>query len=258
MRGAKQGREYVTLTEALSWIAFRTLMDAGDIKERLRSDLAAWVTLEEAMQQFSIHAGDGLLRARGRFMTDVDDSDQAKAGYTDSIPENLLNDLQQFDLDRERLQYRPPNGSRVLCTWGVPASVSDPNGVLRTETKWLGKAEECSERAFQSYAGVTEKNRPNYSAGYENVEVTRADLLKQFPAISATPKARRGRPPEIDRGAVCARAKELREQQSDISLTSTAASISAELATNPKTGKPWDARGIERIIAPLWRSREDK
>ena len=191
-------------------------------------------------------------------MTDADDSDQAKAGYVDDIPEKQFKNFRQFDLDRERLQYLPPNGSKVLSTWGVSTTVLDPNDVSRTETNWFGKAEEYNARAFQTYAGVTEKNRPSYAAGYEMVEVTRADLLQQFPVIPVAEKASRGRPPELDRDAVGKRARELREKQLGLSIGAAAASLAAEFGPNPKTEKPWDARGMEKIIAPLWKSGEEK
>ena len=258
MQGTEQDRKFVALAEALSWIAFRTLLDAADIKLRLRGDPLCWATLEEAMQQFSITAGDGRLKACGMFVTDADDSDQPKAGYVDDIPENQFKNFRQFDLDRERLQYLPPNGSRVLGTWGVRTTVRDPNGVARTETNWLGKAEEYNARSFQSYAGVTEKNRPSYAAGYEKVEVLRSDLVQQFPTIPVAQKTRLGRPSEIDRDAVCARAGELREKHPDISVGAAAASLAVEFGPNPKTGKPWNTRGMEKIIAPLWKSGEEK
>ncbi len=257
MQGAEQNRKFVTLTEALSWIAFRTRLDAAGIKERLRSDPASWATLNDAMQQFSIVAGDGRLKARGRFVTDDDESDHPKVGYVDDIPENQFTDLQQFDIDRERLQCLPPNGSRVLGTWGTPTSVRASDGGKRTTTAWLGKAEEYGARAFQSFAGVKKKNRPSYAAGYEMVEVTRAELLRQFPAVPVAEKSKRGRPPEIDRDAVCARARELREQQPSLSVGAAAASLAVEFGPNPKTEQPWNARGMEKIIGPIWRNGED-
>lgn len=258
MHGANQNRKFVTLTEALSWIAFRTHLDATGIKKLLHSDPEIWVTLNEAMQQFSIMASDGRLKARGKFVTDDEGSDHPKVGYVDDIPENQFTDLQQFDLDRERLQYLPNGGSRVLGTWGTSTSALAPDGRRITTTAWLGKATEYGARAFQSFAGAQEKNRPSYAAGYETVEVTRAELLQQFPAISAAEKTKRGRPPEIDRDAVCASAREMLEQQHGLSVGAAAASLAVEFGPNPKTGKPWDARGIEKIIGPIWRSGEDK
>lgn len=258
MQVAEQDRKFFTLTEALSWIAFRARLDVAGIKERLRSDPACWVTLNEAMQQFSIAAGDGRLKARGRFVTDADKSDHPKAGYIDDIPENQFTDLQQFDLDRERLQYLPTNGSRVLGTWGTSTSIRASDGGKLITTAWLGKAEEYGARAFQSFAGVKEKNRPSYAAGYEKVEVLRSDLVQQFPTIPVAQKTRLGRPSEIDRDAVCARAGELREKHPNISVGAAAASLAFEFGPNPKTEKPWNARGMEKIIAPLWKSGEEK
>lgn len=64
----------------------------------------------------------------------------------------------------------------------------------------------------------------------------------------------RGVPPNrrLDHDAIRQRASELLTDQPNLKIGPAAASIIAELGPNPKTGKPWDNRGIERLIAPLW------
>lgn len=183
MQGAKQDRKYVTLTEALSWIAFRAHLTAAGIKERLRGDPACQAALEEAARQFSVAAGDGRLMARGRYVTDSDDCRQPKAAHTDDIHENLFKDFQQFDLDRERLQHLPPKGSRVIGTWGVPATACAPDGVVRVATDWMGSADESYSRAFQSYAGGPSDEGIPFGEAIAGVEVRQDDLLREFPAL---------------------------------------------------------------------------
>ena len=185
MQGSAQNRKFVTLAEALSWIAFRTFLDVAGIKERLLAAPSCGVSLEEAMRQFSIAAGDGRLRARGRFVTDADNVDPHMTGYGTDIPENQFIDLQQFDLDRERLQCLPPSGSRVLGTWGTTTNVRSTGGDDGTVVDRLENAGEYAERTFWSYAGVKEKNLPSYAIGYEDVEVTRDDLLREYPIIQS-------------------------------------------------------------------------
>ena len=79
--------------------------------------------------------------------------------------------------------------------------------------------------------------------------VERDELLKVFkPTRGKTPTNR-----QLDHNAIRRRAAEMRAEQPNISIGSAAASIAAGLPPNPKTGKQRDTRGIERIIANLWK-----
>lgn len=259
MQVGEQVREYVTLTEALSWIAWRTLLDAATIKGGLCSDPSRQTTIEEAARQFSFAAGNGRLKARGRYVTDADGGDPTRVGYTDDIHVNQFNDFQQFDLDRERLQYRPASGNRVIGTWIVPMIVTAPDGATRSVQSRMGTVSASYGRAFQSYAEVKEKNRPSYSVGYEAIEVLRADLIKEFPRdTKQTTVVKRGRPRKLDHDAVTARAETLRNMQPSISIRSAAASIAHEFGPSPHTGNDWDARGVEKIIARIFQNKGDK
>ncbi|QUM71119.1 hypothetical protein [Sphingopyxis granuli] len=62
---------------------------------------------------------------------------------------------------------------------------------------------------------------------------------------------------QLDHEKIKGRVREMRDEQPDLSIGSAAASIVAELPSNPKTGKPRDQRGIERIIAPLWEGKAE-
>lgn len=81
--------------------------------------------------------------------------------------------------------------------------------------------------------------------GAHNLRWPRYEVFKQWP-----PMARKR---QLDHDKIQARASELRIGQPDLSIGAAAASIALELDPNPKTGRPRDARGIERIISTLWR-----
>lgn len=73
------------------------------------------------------------------------------------------------------------------------------------------------------------------------------------PATGIYPQVRpHGRPRELDHEMLIAKARSYRTEEPGISKGSAAASIVVELGNNPKTGKSYDQRGIEKIIAPLW------
>jgi hypothetical protein len=77
---------------------------------------------------------------------------------------------------------------------------------------------------------------------------------------SAAAKPERGKVPanrQLDHEKIRDRVREMRRERPNLSKGSAAASIVAELPNNPKTGKPRDQRGIERIIAPLWEGKAE-
>ncbi len=87
-----------------------------------------------------------------------------------------------------------------------------------------------------------------------DIAVGRADLMREFHStvVSVAPGGTVPPNRKLDHGKIKARVTEMREGQPMLSRGSAAASIVAELGNNPRTGKPWDYRHIERIIAPLW------
>ena len=86
------------------------------------------------------------------------------------------------------------------------------------------------------------------------------EVMRAFPASNLEPVCPEGgivpAHRKLDHEAIRTRAAELRRESRDLKIGPAAASIIAELGDNPKTGKPWDNRGIERLIAHLWRGDE--
>ena len=79
--------------------------------------------------------------------------------------------------------------------------------------------------------------------------------FEEWRAAKANPAKSRGNVPpnrQLDHDAIRQRASELLADQPNLKIGPAAASIIAELGNNRKTGKPWDNRHIERLIAPLW------
>lgn len=257
MQSAKHDRKFVSLGEAISWIAFRTHLDVTGIKERLRNDSMGWSALDDAMQQLSDAAGDGRLKARGRPFAHIGKSGLPQIGDTDDIRESCFKDFQQFDLDLNRLQRLPANGRRVLGSLGIWTVAYAPDGAAQLTKGFTGTADESYARAFDGFAGAHSDDGANLGDGYIGVEVDKAGLVKAFP-LPPKPSKARGRPRTLDHDAVRARAQIFREQAPDISLTSAAASLAVEFGLNRKSKKPYDHRGIERMIAPLWQSEGDK
>jgi hypothetical protein len=83
-----------------------------------------------------------------------------------------------------------------------------------------------------------------------------AELIRAFPPSEHAPAASgEGIVPsnrQLDHGEIVSRAAALLRHQPGLSRGSAAASIVAELPTNPRTGKPRDTRHIERMIGHLW------
>ena len=82
-----------------------------------------------------------------------------------------------------------------------------------------------------------------------------AEIMRAFPASELEPRAGKGIVPanrQLDHAGIVAKAEAMLREQPNLSKGSAAASIVAELAPNPKTGKPRDTRHIERMIAHLW------
>jgi hypothetical protein len=128
--------------------------------------------------------------------------------------------------------------------WETCQCVGHAYDELRTFAK--GNAHPMPE--FQpkpAYASFT----LTWPVGAHNLRFSRAEILRRWPAEkpTATPANRR-----LDHDAITSRAGELLAAQPGLSKGSAAASIIAELGNNPKTGRPWDNRHIERMIGHLW------
>ena len=86
-----------------------------------------------------------------------------------------------------------------------------------------------------------------------------ADIMRVFPAMELGPDGNgKGKVPanrQLDYEKILERVREMRAERPGLTKGSAAASIVAELPPNPKTGKPRDQRGIEKIIAHLWEGK---
>ena len=88
-----------------------------------------------------------------------------------------------------------------------------------------------------------------------DIAVSRADLVAAFPSPEPNSDRTGGTVPpnrKLNHDEIRRQAAAMKEAQPSLSKGSAAASIIAELGPNPKTGKRWDNRHIERIIGPLW------
>jgi hypothetical protein len=88
-----------------------------------------------------------------------------------------------------------------------------------------------------------------------DIAVNRADLVKAFPPEEKPGRSKGGEVPpnrQLDHDAIFDRVIAMRVERPALSKGSAAASIVAELPPNPRTGKPRDARYIEKLIAHLW------
>lgn len=84
---------------------------------------------------------------------------------------------------------------------------------------------------------------------------SRPDIESEFPPLTIPHCQNAKDAPanrQLDHDALIRRATEMRAERQGLSRGSAAASIIAELGPNPRTGRPFDNRNIERIIAPLW------
>jgi len=88
--------------------------------------------------------------------------------------------------------------------------------------------------------------------------VAKANAEKEFPPASGNGEGKVPANRQLDHKKILERVREMRAEQTGLSKGSAAASIVAELPPNPKTGKPRDQRGIERIIAHLWEGKAEQ
>ena len=111
------------------------------------------------------------------------------------------------------------------------------------------------ENLHHIYRGMSSEDQ---GAGYPILLSRKAFDEWRTQENSAVAKQGGGKIPanrQLDHEKIRDRVREMRREQPNLSKGSAAASIVAELPNNPKTGKPRDQRGIERIIAPLWEGK---
>lgn len=90
----------------------------------------------------------------------------------------------------------------------------------------------------------------------QRIVIAAAQVIAVFPSATEQTLREGGIVPanrQLDHDAIRSRASALLAKQPELKIGPAAASIIAELGANPKTGKDWDYRHIERLIAPIWR-----
>lgn len=71
--------------------------------------------------------------------------------------------------------------------------------------------------------------------------------------VAALEKLKATRKRSLDHDEIRRKVAEWLREKPNLPIGSAAASIISELGNNPRTGKPWDNRHIERMIRPLWK-----
>ena len=250
-------QSFVSLAEALTWIAFRDAMLPDHLRtqveghrppitespeERLRKFFSeenedvpevpglgyfhdrqkGLDSLTEAWQQLRDDVARGDVNVRGRFTATYSLAD-ARLADVEELTGSMLATFSQFDVSTGGMR-RQPDGSPDIMWQNDPHSF---------------------EREFKSFGGDTRA-----AGGYLLVEVKRVGLLKTHrDRDMGTVPANRS----LNHDEIIGQAASMLAAQPGISKGSAAASIVADLPHNSRSGKPRDTRHIERIIAHLWR-----
>ncbi|MBX9897891.1 MAG: hypothetical protein K2Y17_08345 [Qipengyuania sp.] len=208
--------QFVTLSHALTWIAFGVSMDSDQLHEVLTLDRYGERDPQEAVKAAVAQLVDlgrgGRIAMEGKYRESH--RDETRTLLTAPIePTNFAN-YRQFNYLEDS-----------LC--------------LGTGLFW------------ESDGSDSIINEKGYSAFIE-IGVSRADLLREFPPKGGgiVPANR-----QLDHAEITGKAAAMLREQPGLSKGSAAASIRAELPPNPKTGKPRDQRGLERIIGHLWEGK---
>lgn len=97
-------RPYVTLTEAVTWIAFGVALDTSSFHVADEygigpfGDRATLINqIGEAISRFSVFAGGGVLEVRGRYVANYCDHDAAANADTRHMTKDELTDFGRFD-----------------------------------------------------------------------------------------------------------------------------------------------------------------
>lgn len=246
--------DHVSLTEALTWIAFGELIPSDDLRKQIEGDWPVDTECtEERLQRFFSRieeprplvpgfgyfqdrerglkklslawrglrrgVGSGAIQMWGRYTSNFTLADARLADAVTLTPEILMV-FRQFDVTTGGIR-RWPEGSPDVLWENHPSSFG---------------------REFASFSG-DERARD----GYLLIQIATPGLFKSYPSDDAIPANR-----QLNHTQIISRAEAMRAERPGISKGSVAASIVAELGSNPRTKKPRDQRGIERIIGHLW------
>jgi len=247
---------WVSLAEALTWIAFGDAMAQNDLREQVEGHRPSITDSpgerlrqffegdnEDAPQRPGLgHFHDrqtgldrlalawrqlrdavdlGTVKVRGQFTPTYSRADACLADVAE-MTGLLLATFSQFDVSTGGVR-RQPEGS--------------PDVLWQDDRHSFG-------REFVSFG-----DDDRAASGYFKVEVERVGLRKTHR------ERERGKVPtnrSLNHDEIMGKAASMRASQPGISIGSAAASIVADLPRNPRSGKPRDTRHIERLIAHLW------
>lgn len=250
------GRPFVSLAEALTWIAFRDAMMPDHLrkqveghrqpatdtpKEQSRKILAVTdedvrdfpgmgyfddrqlglEKLTEAWRQLRDDVDRGQIKMRGRLTSNYSLAD-ARLAKVEELTGDILATFSQFDVSMGGLRRQPEGSPDVL---------------------WQNDSHSL-DREIESFSGDARA-----ASGYMLIEVGRVGLL------SAHREGERGNVAanrSLNHEQIIGQAASMLAAQPSISKGSAAASIVADLPNNPTTGRPRDTRHVERMIAHLW------
>lgn len=214
-----QDTPFVTLSEALTFIAFRLSLDSNGLYRAIASggfEDDYETKLKAAVAEVTALASGGLIAVRGKYIANHWVNE--KSVLTELIEPVRFEDFACFDMLHDGLRF----GSGLV---------------------WSGSGSGLSRLS---------SDRPD---SYRSVKINRADLMRHFLAESTDEIPTRQKPPpnrKLDHQKIIGDVMAMRAARPGISKGSAAASIVAELPVNPTSGKPRDTRHIERIIAHLW------
>ncbi len=208
---------WVTLSQAVSWIAFGSSMSSYGVCNLLK--LSGEVERTLALRDISKAVADLIalgrrasIQLRGCYIEDPSTVDDRVGAMR--IPVRDFEMFAQYHILKDALQ----------CGYGITQSSFDP---------------------------ASEELHPWGLPAYHAVQVEREILFNRFrPERLAECKLPANR--QLNHDEIVKRARAMLVERPNLSKGSAAASIVAELPPHPKTGKRRDTRHIERLIAPLW------
>jgi hypothetical protein len=97
---------WITLAEALSWLAFGRLLDNDGLRTHLAKanySSEKLQALKNGLEKFTLKARDGEITLKGRFVTSADE--KGKAALTDAILSEKLADFRAYDITTDGLRF---------------------------------------------------------------------------------------------------------------------------------------------------------
>lgn len=268
---------YVSLAEALTWIAFEDAMAQNELlselegqrppntdgaEERLRKcfsgadnetpDVPGFghfedreqglKRLSEAWRTLRDEVERGTINLRGRF-TSTYLLEDAHLALREELTEDLLATFSQFDVSTGGIRRQPQGSPDVLWQHHV-------HSYDREMEAWAR-----DDRAADGYLMV-QVERVGLLGKGSVARLRRAHLWSTISGLhDSYDRSQEEEVPEnrqLDHSQIISEARKMRKVQPKITIGSAAASIVEGLPPNPKTGKSRDTRHIERLIAHLW------